>query len=315
MEMPIHFGSIRCLGSLQLALLFTIQSLHAESATWNLSRGNGDWDKATNWTMAIVPTDTATFGPSDITNISGPKVTSIQDIVFSAGASAYTVTCSNILDIRGGGITNNSGVAQRFVMSAGGRFLFSGNAGAGSSTNFDLTFDALAYFYDTSSASNSTFTVNQVSSVLFHDTSTAGNSIFTVAWIGQRAAAVYFYDSSTAGDSTIVMNGDTICQFNAGTSAGNCHLTINGTTSAAEGAGSVTFNGIGSTAESATLIANAGDDDGLGGAILFGGSSKEAPREWKCSATEFPRMPPMVVWTFKPTTIGASRLVHLREMG
>ena len=274
MKIPLRPKSIKHLGWIQLALLFLIPSLHAGSATWNLNPGNGDWDKATNWTPAIVPTDTATFGNSSITDISGPKVTSIEDIVFSPGASSYTITCSNTLDIRGVGITNDSGLAQHFVMSAGDWFLFSGNASAGSSTDFDLPFDTSAYFYDTSSAGNGIFTVDQVSNVIFHDDSTAGNGTFTLTGIDQRAAAVYFYDNSTAEDSTLVLNGEAICQFNAGTSAGNCHLTINGTTSAVEGGGSVTFYGIGSTAENATLIANPGQNDGQGGAIFFGGSSK-----------------------------------------
>jgi len=45
---------------------------HAGSATWNLNPTSGDWNTASNWTPNTVPnspTDTATFGVSNITTI------------------------------------------------------------------------------------------------------------------------------------------------------------------------------------------------------------------------------------------------------
>ena len=56
-----------------LPFLLSATSSFAGSATWNLNPTSGDWNTATNWTPATVPngpTDTATFGVSNITGIS-----------------------------------------------------------------------------------------------------------------------------------------------------------------------------------------------------------------------------------------------------
>src|SRR5262245_23688978 len=46
---------------------------HAGSATWNSNPATGDWNTAGNWTPATVPNgpeDLASFGPSNLTNVS-----------------------------------------------------------------------------------------------------------------------------------------------------------------------------------------------------------------------------------------------------
>jgi autotransporter-associated beta strand protein len=125
---------LKCL----LAAIFLLTSPlgYAGSATWNLNPSTNNWDTADNWTPATVPygeNDIATFGVSNTTNIilgdtpSGEDaINEVNGIVFSAGASAYTMTLakatlsSTMLIIHSGGIVNNSGVTQNFVAPDGG---------------------------------------------------------------------------------------------------------------------------------------------------------------------------------------------------
>src|SRR6266446_8720407 len=69
----------------------------AGSATWDLNPGSGDWNTAGNWTPMTVPnasTDTATFGLSNITNVSLSANSEVNGIIFDPGASVYTITAS-----------------------------------------------------------------------------------------------------------------------------------------------------------------------------------------------------------------------------
>ena len=108
-----------------LLLLIPAASAQAGSATWNLNPTSGDWHTAANWTPSTVPNgpgDIATFDVSTTTDIkSAPGTGSIEvdSIVFTPGASSYTVTVpwylgefNYFLTISGTGIVNNSGVSH-----------------------------------------------------------------------------------------------------------------------------------------------------------------------------------------------------------
>src|SRR5437870_13534010 len=101
-----------------IALLLSLQSIRAGSATWNLNPTSNDWNTAANWTPATVPddpSDIATFDVSNITAISQAGVIDLAEIIFGPGASGFTISAPGTLNIFGAGITNNSGVAQNFV--------------------------------------------------------------------------------------------------------------------------------------------------------------------------------------------------------
>jgi len=92
----------------------------AGSATWNSNPATSDWNTATNWTPQSVPNgpaDTATFAGANRKNVNISSGIEVTGIVFNAGASAFTFTQSNEVDITlsGSGITNNSGVSQSFA--------------------------------------------------------------------------------------------------------------------------------------------------------------------------------------------------------
>src|SRR5262245_37352904 len=121
--MPYHFLR-RCTASLTL-LSFVglgLQLAHAGSATWDAAPTNGLWSNANNWTPTTVPSapsDTATFGVSSTTNIE-QALLGVGSIVFAPGASPYIITPLSPAQytMAGTGIVNNSGILQKFTISA-----------------------------------------------------------------------------------------------------------------------------------------------------------------------------------------------------
>ena len=63
----------------------------AGSATWGTNPLNGDWNTAANWMPNTVPNgpgDVATFGTSDVTNLSiNTTAVEVDMIVFNSGAA------------------------------------------------------------------------------------------------------------------------------------------------------------------------------------------------------------------------------------
>src|SRR5947209_14995308 len=103
-----------------MLMFFAGGSAFAGSAQWDLSPGSGDWNNSANWNPMTVPNgpaDTATFDQSNTTSVSISANTEVNGIVFSPGASAFTITASPTftLTVSGVGISNNSGVTQNFV--------------------------------------------------------------------------------------------------------------------------------------------------------------------------------------------------------
>jgi autotransporter-associated beta strand protein len=235
-----------------LTFLFTTFA-QAGSATWVLDPISGDWNTAANWTPMGVPngpTDTATFGLSNTTDVSISEQTEVNGIVFTGavGTNPYTITAPPglRLTISGTGITNNTGTSdlQNFVTAGsvgpGGLIEFTNNATAGFNTHF------------TNNAGEAITGIGGVT--FFHDSSTAANGTFinngaTVSGVGGGATA--FSENSHAANGTFVDNGATV----------------------AGARGGLTIFGLNSHADSATLIANGGTNGGEGGTIVFNNNS------------------------------------------
>src|SRR5262249_39743214 len=157
--------------------------VYADSATWNANPVDNNWSNPANWTPATVPNgpnDVATFGVSSITDVSITASIEVNSILFSPGASAFTITAgpangAATLTISGAGITNDSGITQNFVSygdeSAAGYILFINSTTAGSGT---------------------LFTCNQGSQVYFNDNASAGDAEFV-----SNGGIMYFYDETT----------------------------------------------------------------------------------------------------------------------
>jgi autotransporter-associated beta strand protein len=246
---------------LAFLLTFIVASSNAGSATWNLNPASGDWNTATNWTPSTVPNgpaDTATFSLSDTTAVSLSASAEVNSIVFSAEASAFTITTSSMfsLDISGTGITNCSGLTQNFIAAVDARgkvgvIRFSNSATAGSQTAFTNNgslvgggFGGITRFFNSSTAGNGTFTTNggAVSTAnggftQFFDSSTAANAVFTTnggAVSGASSAFTQFFDGSSAANGIFITKGGAVgagsggTQFFGNSTAGYGNFTTDG---------------------------------------------------------------------------------------
>ncbi len=173
-----------------------------------------------------------------------------------------------------------------------GNVYFTGNASA---DRAEFLMEDQAYgkiwFQRDSSASDRTYNITAGSNISFFHSSTAANSTITI----QNGASGAFgqpellTDSATAGDATIRVMGATLntppgvpvggrLRFNEGSSAGSARITVEGgigAGAAGPAAGArLTFAG-GSfwptTLANATIIVNGGNDGAQGGNVLFSG--------------------------------------------
>jgi autotransporter-associated beta strand protein len=292
-----------------LFLILARTTIFAESATWNLSPTTGDWNTAANWTPATVPdgaTDIATFGASNMVNVSLSADVEVSAITFNAGAGVYTIATgdTSTLTLSGAGIINDSGVFQNFAAEAGpssyGLIIFSQNASAGSQTKFTSEGSpyspAVILFEDNATAGSGQFT-NIGSAIAFQGggylqfggNSSAENAVLTNQGgtiENATGGQIGFSENATAANATITNNagpkntfgntsGGTLA-FTDGATAGNATITNKGSTIDG-GTGGVTF--FAGDAGHATLIAEGGANGGAGGQIVFmspgtGGSSR-----------------------------------------
>jgi autotransporter-associated beta strand protein len=307
------------------SLLFTVLGLFlcsqtstavAGSATWKASPSSGDWNTAVNWTPSTVPngsSDTATFDVSNITGVSLSANAEVNGIVFNAGASAFTITANNTfgVNITGAGITNNSGIAQNFVVGGNnyGFIGFSNSATAGSQTVFTKKAGpgGVISFLASSSAGSGSFTnegngnpinvnIGSGGDIQFSSTATAANGTFTNKGgpaTGQIGGTILFRDHSSAKRATLTNEG--------------------GTVSGAGGGYIVFINQ--ATAANATLIMNGSTNGGAGGSLQFftgarGGKARvEVFGNGNLDLTVPPGLNPM------PLTIGSIEGTGLVSLG
>ena len=184
--------------------LGALNAVHADSATWNLNPTSGDWNTAANWTPQTIPNgpdDIATFGVSSQTAVSLSLPVGVDSVVFSPGASAFTIYSSPVINlaISGAGIVNNSGITQNFVAnpttetSVAGGITFSNSATAGSNVVITVV--------------GSGDEKGDGGEVLFHDSASADHAVFNVLGaLGGYPATLGFYNASTAGNATITVH-------------------------------------------------------------------------------------------------------------
>ncbi len=279
-----------------LSSLAAQQHCVADSATWSINPSSADWNTATNWVPNTVPngpSDIATFGTSNVTNLFSNSTVELDSLVFNSGADPFTITTNSgtNLDITGSGIANNSGVIQSLIQIPNGAIFFENNATAGEMTSFSGTFFV---FWDSASAGSASFAVNSVGiyqgSIDFSDNTTAadatvtasngtqvtlsdfasaGNAVFTV----NTGAFVSFFPSATADHAVMTCVGGNMftgsnIYFATSSSAGDGHFTAVGASSIGEVGSFIQFSG-GATAANGTFVINGGAAANLAGAALF----------------------------------------------
>lgn len=203
----------------------------AGSATWLPNPTTADWNTAENWTAGGPPnnvTDTATFQFSTMRDLTLSADTHVNGILFSnGGATAYSLTASAsfALTISGSGITNHSGITQKFVAAGdNGTVQFATNATAGLNT---------AFATHGGTVSGEIFGLTE-----FRGNSSAGHAAFTThggTISGAFGGVTQFFDGSTADHGIFITNGRTLSDAGSGvvlfsntSSAGDGNFTTNG---------------------------------------------------------------------------------------
>ena len=287
-----------------LLLLSNASRSYADSAMWKTSPATGDWNHAANWTPRTIPNgplDTATFASSNTTGLSIAANTEVNGIVFSAGASAFTITAGPTLTltVSGAGITNNSGIAQEFVAATDinstqhGTIQFTNGATAGNGTRItdsgpEASDDpgGITQFFDSSSAGNAGIR-NTIGSgggfggggTEFYDNSTAGNAGFFNA--GGRTF-IRFFGNSTAGSGDF-FNGGTVSFSDASNAGNGTFSTNNGDVNCQPCAGHVVFADTSTAGNGAFTYAGAETGDGTPSFTSFSGSSSAGNGTFTCS--------------------------------
>jgi autotransporter-associated beta strand protein len=217
----------------------------AVDPTWLANPGSNDYNAATNWTPATVPTDTAFFGTSGVTNLSfSAPTTTVGGWTFNAGASAYTFTNGNgqTLQFTGAGIVINGGSAT--IINNGTLQFFAGTAGSASITN------------------------NSSSNLIFEGGSTAGSA--TIAT--NSGGTSFIFNSASGGTARFILNGtgalDIASLQTGGTTAGS----IEGDGSVVLGSKNLTVGGNNLSTTFSGVVQDGGFPPATGGSLTKTGS-------------------------------------------
>jgi outer membrane autotransporter protein len=151
---------------------------HPQDATWEPSSapGTSDWNTPGNWTPGSVPTGTATFANSGLTNITVSGFVTVETLQFNAGAPAYTFSINgrNVFLFIQAGIVNLSSNSPTFTASNRSDLLFRNASIAGNATI--SVSDGASFVLQESSAGNATISVGNNGQLIFEDASTAGQA-------------------------------------------------------------------------------------------------------------------------------------------
>ena len=206
-------------------------------STWSTNPADGNWDTATNWVPARVPSDIndfAVFATSTITDVT-TGFANPHSITFNPGASAFTLNGQFVLN--DGGVVNNSGVMQTFTGNIG----FTKHANAGNNlVTYHIT--GGGGFGDNSNAGSANF-INDTS-LTFSGTPRSGSP-------------------ASAGSSTIINNGTLRFKKADG---GTATIYNNGATSVGGAAGYLRFASTG--ADACTVICGGGAVFGAKGSLV-----------------------------------------------
>lgn len=271
-------------------------SAAAGHSTWGVQPATNDWNTATNWSPAAVPTDTANFGGSSKTAIvfDANSRASVNGIVFVAGAPSYTFTFTApaphapALTIAGTGISNESASTQHVVVASSAvgytqpQLKFTNSATAGGSGMSYIVGPATPQaagggvigFCNEATAGSASFGVTTGAGkpvepstvggeVSFSNSSSAGTARFTIYGTTgtdpDTFGNVVFHDTSTAANAVFTNAGGTMSPGDGG----NTQFYDKAT------GGQGLFHNLGATASGAN-----------GGDVAFDGTSSAADGQY-----------------------------------
>ena len=224
-----------------LLLLLAAPSLNAGSATWRLDPESNDWRNPDNWTPATVPnspTDFATLGASNVTEISLLDSIELGGLTFDSNASAFTLTIflGNTLTFASSpGILNNSGIMQEIVLDGGTIDFTRGSPGS------------LVHFHLLGSLSKT----RPGGTILFQSGSGAGSATYDIEGADgfkNQPGRVTILTGASGGSATFVLhrsgvNGGTPGFLRIDGSAGAANITAEGSSLPGVGGAVIAFFG------------------------------------------------------------------------
>lgn len=225
--------------------------------TWLANPGSGDFNTASNWDPASVPSGIAIFGNSSITTLTFSGSRNVDAFQFDPGAPAYTFNLTSGFGLRfnGDGIVNNSSNAPTFNV-ASSIFEFD-NAASASNAIINLTAGTISFLGNSTAGAAQ---LNAAAGTSFDFTATTGPANNNLISAG-----------SIAGDGNFVLGANrlTVGSNNLSTTVGG---TISGNALAKVGTGTLVLSGTntytgGTTISDGTIAAahaTAGIVDALG---------------------------------------------------
>ncbi len=191
----------------------------AQNATWDAAPANANFNNAANWTPAAVPTGTAFFNASAITNLSFSANTTINGWTFNGVASNYMFeNGSHSLRFTGAGIVINGRGSPNIINNGG--IEFSNSSSAGALGIVDMV--SSVTFANTSNAGTATIFNN--GGVLFKNSASAKRATINDVGLG---TGMTFRGTSTAGAATL--GNDGVLTFTNSSSGGRATINNGGT--------------------------------------------------------------------------------------
>lgn len=185
-----------------------------------------DYNAAANWGPAGVPTGTATFGATTISDIEfvnpvGSPPIVIGRFLFTATAPAYTfLLVSDELTFTGEGIVNNSTATQTLVSGNRSTLRFANSSSAGNASLLAEGSGGIISFEGSSTAATSVITIGASG---FGTLNFSGSSTAASATISNPFGNINFFGTSTAGSAAITNIGGMI--FRESSSLGAATIT------------------------------------------------------------------------------------------
>jgi autotransporter-associated beta strand protein len=208
------------------AAVLAAMPARAQDATWLSNPGSRNFNTASNWTPATVPTGTAIFDATNTTLIAFQAftTTSIGTLQFNANAPAYSfITADGLttsISITGTGIVNNSSNAPTFIVGNQANIFFRNASTAGNA--IIITNDgALTAFVDSATGGNARFITNAGGAFDITSLSTGGMTAGSIEGagtfsLGSNQLTVGSNNLSTTVSGTIRGTGGSLVKVGTG---------------------------------------------------------------------------------------------------
>ena len=310
--MPLRLSVLLIALLLPLLIMLGPKTTQARSATWSLNPTDGNWNTTGNWIPHTVPNggaDIATFGASNITDISFSAPIRVNSIFFNPDASAFSVSLnpSEHLTLSGDGIINNAGMVQNFATNGGE---FSGGEGGLISFTNGATAGNTTRFTNGGSIGGGT----AAGTTKFEETSTAGNAVFINNPGGIIGGGIVFLNFANAGTATITCRGGPepgggFAVFEGSSSAASATFFLEGASGTFTGSGHLMFENSATAGDAVFTLSGGLASNSIGGQIIFSDSSTAGSATFIINGSEISGAEGGKVEFFEGTSAGTANVI------